>query len=94
MRFIVAVLGWSIFLGIGNCLEGGDSDVLCDENEAFSEIQTWWQKMSIQKPLNQCKTPREWIIDSPLLKMFSNQVPVSSFACGPGNVHFLYLKNS
>jgi len=42
--------------------------------------------MSIQKPLKKCKLPKKWSVESPLLGMFSNQMPVSSYPCRPGKL--------
>jgi hypothetical protein len=50
------------------------------KNAETSRIEDWWQEMSIQKPIK-CKTPKKWIHESPLLKLFSKQMPVVSYPC-------------
>ena len=92
MWLLGAVLCWMFLADCVVCLEESQPNNLCNdvsiENLVLSEIRAWWQEMSPQKPLNKCKTPKEWIIDSPLLNVFSNQVPMSSFPCGPGESYF------
>ena len=51
-------------------------------NKDVFKIEEWWREMSVQKPLK-CETPKRWIRESPLLKLFSKQMPVVSFPCGP-----------
>ena len=66
------------------CTTGNNSHAQSSENVVLPQIKTWWQEMSIQKPLNKCTLPKKWIIDSPILKMFSHHVPVKSFPCSAG----------
>ena len=98
MWLLGSVLSWTFLIICVVCFDGIHSNNLCNagsgENLVLSEIKTWWQEMSLQKPLNKCKTPKEQIIDSPLLNLLDNQAPVSSFPCGPGEPFFqIYLKD-
>ena len=59
-----------------------------DSKRAFSdsslnEVSSWWQQMSVQKPLTKCKPPKDWITE-PLQSMLGNNVPVVSYPCAPG----------
>ena len=51
-------------------------------NKDVFKIEEWWREMSVQKPLK-CETPKRWIRESPLLKLFSKQMPVVSVPCRP-----------
>jgi hypothetical protein len=58
-----------------------DSEIpTCSKNEEIFKTLDWWEKMSVKKPI-QCKTPKHWILQSPLLKLFSKQMPVVSLKC-------------
>ena len=87
------VYAWTFVACCIICLGGGISENLCNAGQldmsVISEIKTWWKEMSIQKPLSKCKLPKKWIIDSPILNLFSDRVIVSSFPCGPGELNFL-----
>lgn len=64
-----------------------EEDELSMEGKVYEQITSWWQEMSVQKPLIKCQPPKEWIIDSPLLKLFRSEMPVISYPCGPGMYH-------
>ena len=94
----VFVLILTILIGSVRSFEEGVPSDLKDassiEDSVLDQIRSWWQEMSVQKPMNKCEPPKEWIIDSPLLKLFNNQMPIVSDPCGPSKSHLFNVLNN
>ena len=80
----------------GFCSNKNDAN-LCEGSPGIkfvTKIKDWWSEMAIQKPVK-CKAPKKWIHDSPILKLFSRQMPVISYPCAFGELmlEVFFIKN-
>ena len=74
-------------MGVLGLVKSAPEDGPSIEGSVYDQIKSWWQEMSVQKPLTKCQPPKEWIIDSPLLKLFRSEKPIISYPCDPGMYH-------